>query len=210
MQLSIRLCLLLIISTGAAVSASTQANNTFWQDQSNEASFLGLPANAEISDLNLKIIKQSAKYVYVLISGRVKAAISESSLQSKQRKFVSELEIYEDDFLGQNLISKHQLKITLPYRGKTGKLVKMSVYEGRFGFKTRVKLSKIKSKLGPFDKPILKAKFNVFERISKESKKSNKVKVNLNPKSTGNRHSLPTKPILEHEPQDAFSTDLEN
>ena len=86
----------------------------------------------------------------------------------------------------------------------------MSVYEGKFGLKTRVKLSQIKSKLGPFDKPVLKAKFNVFERISKESKKSNKVKVNLNPKSTGNRHSLPTKPILEHEPQDAFSRDFEN
>ena len=183
MQLSIRLCLLLIISIGAALSTLTHANNTFWEDQSNQDSFLGLPANAEISDLNLKIIKQSAKYVYVLISGRVKAAISESSLQSKQRKFVSELEIYEDDFLGENLISKHQTKITLPYKGKTGKLVKMSVYEGKFGFKIRVKLSQIKSKLGPFDKPILKAKFNVFERISKETKKSNKVKVNLNPKS---------------------------
>ena len=62
MQLSIRLCLLLIISIGAALSTLTHANNTFWEDQSNQDSFLGLPANAEISDLNLKIIKQSAKY----------------------------------------------------------------------------------------------------------------------------------------------------
>ena len=67
MQLSIRLCLLLIISIGAALSTLTHANNTFWEDQSNQDSFLGLPANAEISDLNLKIIKQSAKYVYLTI-----------------------------------------------------------------------------------------------------------------------------------------------
>tara|TARA_Y100000589_G_scaffold57759_1_gene48129 strand:+ start:6893 stop:7525 length:633 start_codon:yes stop_codon:yes gene_type:complete len=210
MQLVIRLFLLLFVLNHIALFASTQSNGEFWSGQSNEDSFLGLPSNAEISDLNLRIVKQSSKYVYIIVSGRVKAAISESSLQHKYRKFVSELEIYEDDFLGGNLLSKHKLKIRLPYRGKTGKLVKMSLYEGKFGYKTRVKLSQIRSKLGPLDKPILKAKLNVFERISKETKKSNKVKLDLNRRSSGKRHTLPTKGSQEHKPTDAFSRDFEN
>ena len=99
MQLFIRLFLLLFVLNHIALFASTQSNGEFWSGQSNEDSFLGLPSNAEISDLNLRIVKQSSKYVYIIVSGRVKAAISESSLQHKYRKFVSELEIYEDEFI---------------------------------------------------------------------------------------------------------------
>jgi len=209
MPILLKFSLLIFLCATVISEGSNQSNSKFWSVQSDEDSFLGLPANAEINDLRLKIIKQSTKYVYILVSGKVRAEISESSLRSKQRKFVSELELYEDDLLGQNLISKHKLKITLPYKGKTGKIVKFSVYEGKFSVKTRVKLSTIKAKLGPMDKPILKAKLNVFERISKETQKSNKVTVELNKRSSENRHLLPTRNV-EHSPQDAFSEDFEN
>ncbi len=200
----------ILLCSASVFQASTKSNGKFWNVASGEESFLGLPANAEISNLTLNIVKQSSNYVYVTVRGSVRAEISESSLRSKQRKFVSELELYEDDFIGENLISKHELKITLPYKGKTGKIVKYSVYEGKFGFKTRVKVSDIKAKLGPLDKPILKAKFNVFERISKETKKSNTVDVELNKTSSGTRHAIPQSRNTEHSPQDAFSADFEN
>ena len=209
MKILLRIVLLFCSYAATMVIASPQSNGQFWDAQSDAGSFLGLPANAEISNLNLQIVKQSAKYVYVVVKGKVRAEISESSLRSKYRKFVSELELYEDDFLGENLISKQELKISLPYKGKKGKIVKFSVYEGKFSVKTRVKLSDIKAKLGPMDKPILKAKLNVFERISKETQKSNKVNVDLNKRSSGTRHALPTR-NTEHDPQDAFSADFEN
>ena len=209
MKILLRLTLLLCICATADVLASPQSNGKFWNPQSDAGSFLGLPADAQISDLKLTILNQSTKYVYVLVRGKVRAEISESSLRSKYRKFLSELELYEDDFLGENLISKQELKISLPFKGKKGKIVKFSVYEGKFSVKTRVKLSDIKAKLGPMDKPILKAKLNVFERISKETQKSNTVDIDLNKRSTGTRHALPTR-NTEHNPQDAFSADFEN
>ena len=104
MKIYLRLTLLFVSCATANVLASPQSNGKFWNAQSEAGSFLGLPADAQISDLKLTILKQSTKYVYVLVRGKVRAEISESSLRSKYRKFVSELELYEDDFLGKSYL----------------------------------------------------------------------------------------------------------
>ena len=202
MRVALVLFLTLFLSISSISHTQTKSNGMFWNVKDDSDSFLGLPSKADIGPLNIVIIKQSSQFIYFMIKGEVTAKLSESSLRQKVRKFAADLEIYEDDLLLDNLVGKQKLKISLPFKQKTGNLIKFSSYSGKFKHKFKVKISDIKSHLGPMDKPKLFVKLVVHERTSKATRKSNSLDIDLHAR----KKSMPTNQYRnsEHSPADAF------
>lgn len=206
MRASLVLLLISLIACLSVNHAQTKSNGMFWNVKDDSDSFLGLPSKADIGLLNIVIIKQSTEFIYLMVKGELTAKLSESSLRQKFRKFAADLEIYEDDLLLDNLIGKEKIKINLPFKEKTGNLVKFSSYSGKFSYKVKVKVADIKAHLGPMDKPKLFVKLIVHERTSKATKNSNSIDVDLNPqrKPTSRNQYINS----EQSPSDAFDLDL--